>query len=66
MVMNLKFIKRGVKEIFNLKPWEEMTVDEKVDTFFLLFPVIVFIVFITVFYTFWLDVWESILDGIGK
>lgn len=61
--MNLKFIKRGFKEIFNLKPWDEMTTEEKVDTFFSLFPMIVLIVLITVFYTFWLDVWESIIDG---
>ncbi len=64
--MNLKLIKKGTKEIFGLKPWDEMTTEEKVDVFILLLPIITFVLLISIFYTFWLDVWESIIDGIKK
>lgn len=64
--MKLLLIKKGIKEIFGLKPWDEMTDKEKVECFYRLLPVIMLTLLITMFYSFWLDVWESILDAIRK
>lgn len=62
MVMKLKLIKEGIKNIFGIKDLKDMTVEEKFDLMIMMIPIIFIATLIIIFFGFWLDILEGFHD----